>query len=242
VRIASNGKLKPMPKKTGLVSQHLEHINVLALEKYQSIIRAYVRKREGIYALYRKGRLYYVGLARDLKWRLGAHLKDRHKEKWDSFSVYLTVDGRHLKELESLMLRVISPKPKGNKQSGKFAMSENLKRKFKRDIEVSQKRELGNLLGITSRQPKPNSDEPGSILAEFVERNGKNLRLQAVYKGKKYRAFVGEDGTVRYKNRKYPSPSAAGQAVILRACNGWAFWRYQRAPGQWIRLSAVRSK
>ena len=69
-------------------SQHLEYINVSALDKYQKIIRAYSRQREGVYALYRKGRLYYVGLASDLKWRLGAHLKDRHKEKWDRFSVY----------------------------------------------------------------------------------------------------------------------------------------------------------
>src|SRR5579872_1414644 len=122
-----------MRKKIGLVSQHLEHINVSALEKYQAIIRDYVRRREGVYALYRKGRLYYVGLASDLKWRLGTHLKDRHKEKWDSFSVYLTVTDQHLKELESLMLRVISPKPIGNKQSGKFAVSENLLRKFRRD-------------------------------------------------------------------------------------------------------------
>ena len=94
-----------MPKKTGLVSQHLENIDVGALEEHQDIIKTYVRQREGVYALYKKGRLYYVGLASDLRWRLGAHLKDRHKEKWDRFSVYLTVNDQHLKELESLMLR-----------------------------------------------------------------------------------------------------------------------------------------
>jgi hypothetical protein len=230
-----------MPKKTGLVSQHLEHINVLALEKYQRIIRAYVRKREGVYALYRKGRLYYVGLARDLKWRLGAHLKDRHKLKWDSFSVYLTVDGQHLKELESLMLRVISPKPEGNKQSGKFEMSENLKRRFRRDIKHHQERELGNLFGLAATQPKQRRNKGRNLLVDAVERNGRNLRLQAVYKGKKYRAFVRSDGTVRFKNRKYTSPSGAGRAVIQRSCDGWKFWRYQRAPGQWVKLSSLRS-
>jgi Uri superfamily endonuclease len=104
-----------MPKKSPLVSQHLEHIKFNALEDYQQIIRTYIRRREGVYALYRKGTLYYVGLASDLKWRLGNHLKDRHKEKWDAFSVYLTVNAEHLKELESLMLRVIKPMPKGNK-------------------------------------------------------------------------------------------------------------------------------
>jgi predicted GIY-YIG superfamily endonuclease len=31
----------------------------------------------------RKGSLYCVGLASDLKRRLGAHLKDRHMNSWD---------------------------------------------------------------------------------------------------------------------------------------------------------------
>jgi hypothetical protein len=99
----SSLQVPSMPKKIGLVSQHLERINVRVLEEYQHIIHDYLRQREGVYALYRRGTLYYVGLASDLKWRLGAHLKDRHKAKWDSFSVYLTVDAEHLKELESLM-------------------------------------------------------------------------------------------------------------------------------------------
>lgn len=96
-----SGEFKSMPKKVGLVCQHLEHISVRALDQYQQIIRAYVRQREGVYALYKKRRLYYVGLASDLKWRLGAHLKDRHKEKWDSFSVYLTVNDRKRVSLPS---------------------------------------------------------------------------------------------------------------------------------------------
>ena len=230
-----------MPRKHGLVSQHLEHINVRALEEHQQIIRAYVRQREGIYALYRKGRLYYVGLASDLKWRLGAHLKDRHKEKWDSFSVYLTVNNQHLKELESLMLRVILPKPKGNVQSGKFAMSENLLRRFKRDIKEFQKKELGELLGLIPKLSKQGRDQVNDLLAQYVRRTGKSLRLRAIYKGKPYRAFAQKDGTIRYKNRKYMSPSAAGKAVIQRACSGWTFWQYQRAPGQWVRLSNLRN-
>lgn len=229
-----------MAKKVGLVSQHLEHIHIDALDRYQDIIRAYVRKREGVYALYRKRRLYYVGLASDLRWRLGAHLKDRHKEKWDHFSVYLTVNNQHLKELESLMLRVILPKPVGNKQSGKFAVSENLVRRFRKDIREFHKKELGTMIGFAPKMPKESQEPVDSLLAEYVQRSGKSLRMQAVYKGKSYRAFAQKDGTVRYKNRKYLSPSAAGKAVIQRACNGWTFWRYQRAPGQWVRLSTLR--
>ncbi len=31
--------------------------------------------------------LYYVGLAKDLRWRLKHHLKDHHHAPWDRFSV-----------------------------------------------------------------------------------------------------------------------------------------------------------
>jgi len=226
-----------MPKKNGLVFQHLERIDVGALERYQEIIRAYVRKREGVYALYRKGQLYYVGLASDLKWRLAAHLKDRHKAKWDSFSIYLTANSPYLRELESLMLRVFSPK--GNKISGKFAVSENLARRFKKDVNEYYKHEVRKLFGLGSRR-KAILDRPDSLLARHIQQTGQSLWLRAIYKKKTYRAVVEKDGTVRFKNRKYPTPSAAGRAVIQRACNGWAFWRYEQVPGQWIRLSELR--
>ena len=52
-----------MAKRAQLVSQHLENISHEALSKYQDVIRSYVRGRQGIYALYRKNELYYVGLA-----------------------------------------------------------------------------------------------------------------------------------------------------------------------------------
>jgi hypothetical protein len=47
-----------MGKKNPLVSQHLENIFREALEKYQGIIRRYVRGRQGVYALYRRGKLH----------------------------------------------------------------------------------------------------------------------------------------------------------------------------------------
>jgi hypothetical protein len=43
-----------MAKRKPLVSQHLENISRDALEKYQNIIRRYVRRRQGVYALYRR--------------------------------------------------------------------------------------------------------------------------------------------------------------------------------------------
>src|SRR5436189_827854 len=107
-----------MRRRRSLVCQHLENISRKALEKYQDVIKDYVRHRQGVYALYRKEKLYYVGLAGDLRWRLKQHLKDHHGQSWDRFSVYLTIGDQHLKELECLILRIT--KPRGNKVKGNF--------------------------------------------------------------------------------------------------------------------------
>jgi hypothetical protein len=115
-----------MVKRKALVSQPLENISRDALGKYQNIIRRYVRRRQGVYALYRRKKLYYVGLASNLRSRLVHHLKDRHGDSWDRFSVYFTIGDTHLKELESLILRIV--KPPANKVSGKFARSQDIRR------------------------------------------------------------------------------------------------------------------
>jgi len=113
-----------MAKRKPLVSQHLENISREALEKFQDVIRLYVRRRQGVYALYRRGKIHYVGLASNLRSRLAHHLRDRHRDSWDRFSVYFTIGDSHLKELESLILRIV--KPAGNKQKGKFFKSEDI--------------------------------------------------------------------------------------------------------------------
>jgi hypothetical protein len=99
------------------------------LEEYQDVIRKYVRKRSGVYALYRKGKLYYVGLASSLLGRLKNHLRDHHGKTWDHFSVYLTIGTQYMKEIESVLIRIACPP--GNKVKGKCSRCENLLRKLK---------------------------------------------------------------------------------------------------------------
>jgi hypothetical protein len=230
-----------MPKTLQLVCQHLENISRDALEKYLPIIRRYVVRRQGVYALYRRGKLYYVGLASDLRWRLNAHLTDRLSESWDRFSVYLTVGDKHLRELESLLLRVVKPKPKGNVQSGKFASSENLLRRFKRDIKAYHRAELNALLGqdidLAMSKNAHESHDHHVPLSKYV---GKPFGLHARFKGKTLHAQVRRDGTVRFQGRIYRSPSAAAAAACKRSSNGWWFWKYERAPGDWVRLDELR--
>jgi|ERR1035437_2445487 hypothetical protein len=230
-----------MGKRAPLVCQHLENISRNGLEKYQDVIRAYVRHRHGVYALYKRNKLYYVGLAKDLRWRLKAHLNDRHGELWDRFSVYLTIGDEHLKELESLILRIV--KPKGNKVKGKFAKSQDLRRKFASAVRLQYRRELAQLLGreilVVERNGGTRSKSTGRvpILSEYITTP---TRLRAVHRGKSFRAHVRRDGSIRFAGTNYNSPSAAGSAAVGRACDGWHFWKFERAPGDWIKLNELR--
>jgi hypothetical protein len=230
-----------MARQTPLVCQHLENISRQALENYQHLIRQYVRNRHGVYALYRRGKLYYVGLASNLRTRLGHHLKDRHAQSWDRFSVYFTIGDSHMRELESLLLRIV--KPKGNKQRGKFAKSEDLRRAFARDAKRSWQLQIRDLLGLSApRRPAPKPAAPAAgrtpVLAAYIDGP---LKLRARFKGATIHATVRRDGSVRLNGKVFTSPSLAGAAACKApTCNGWVFWRYERAPNDWVPLNELR--
>jgi len=212
-----------------LVCQHLENISRDALKKHQRIIKQYVRRRNGVYALYRKEKLYYVGLAKNLRSRLKSHLHDRHGSSWDRFSVYLTIGEQHLRELESLILRIVQPK--GNKQKGKFPKSEDIRRRFARDVKDRLNYEVALLFGDKPRKPTPQAR--GSKL--------RRMKLVAWFKGKKLKAQLLKGGRVRFNGKVYESLStAAAKACKRRTCNGWTFWKYLRAPGDWVTVDHLR--
>ena len=229
-----------MKRNAQLVCQHLENISRGALEEYQDLIRQYVRGRQGVYALYRRGKLYYVGLATNLRNRLEHHLRDRHADSWDRFSVYITIGDHHLRELESLILRTV--KPSGNKQKGKFAKSEDLRSRFRRDMRQSFDAEVNGMFEeprpVRRKTPAPKADGRAPVLAPYVS---KPIPLRAHFKGKIIKAQVRRDGTIRFAGKIYNSPSLAAAAACNRpTCNGWDFWIYERAPGDWVPLDTLR--
>jgi hypothetical protein len=234
-----------MSRKSQLVCQHLENISRTALEQYQPIIRQYVRNRQGVYALYRRQRLYYVGLASSLQGRLKTHLRDRHADSWDRFSVYLTIGDSHLKELESLILRVV--KPSGNKQKGKFTRSEDLRHRLKKDFRDAHRAQFDALfckisnstqckMALKSIPAGNNHRKP--LLAKYITAS---MSLRAHFKGKTLKARVSKDGNIHLADKIFTSPSMAAVAAIQgKNCNGWTFWKYQRAPGDWVELDTLR--
>jgi hypothetical protein len=218
------------PRSKHLVVEHLEAIRADVFEEFQSVITAIVDRRNGIYALYSGDRLYYVGLARNLKARLRAHLRDRHKGLWERFSVYLTDGDSHMKELESLMLRVI--KPVGNRVQGKLAGSQDQKHELERRIKQEQKRKL---LGILGRPAHEARHETKPKKASGLRGNSATP-LRAFYKGKEYRATLRGDGSVRVGSKRFNSLSAAGVFLTKRGTNGRHFWRVRSGSGDWVRI------
>jgi len=237
-----------VPKNSPLVTQHLEKISRKVLEDYQDIIRQYVRGTEGVYALFRRGKLYYVGLASNLNFRLKQHLKDRHKDSWDRFSVYLTIHSEHMRELESLLLRITSPP--GNKQTGKFAKSENLVKRLNSDVKIEQDEERDRLfdrqqtLARPKRKAQPKKRKRGEpMLAPYIRADVMPSRkLRAEYKGKTLRANVLKDGQISFRGKRYKSPSAAALVAIDSGTrNGWYFWTFERSPNKWVHLNDLKT-
>jgi len=204
VKKAVASKSKSTSKKpSGLVLGHLERISSAVFMKYKQVITEMVGGKNGIYALYRNKRLYYVGLATNLKSRVNQHLKDRHKGKWTHFSLYLVRSEKHMKDLESLCLRIADPE--GNRVVGKLAGAKNLQRAFKKKLLDEAHKEVENLMGgRTTPAPKKKAKsakmvKAGKKAAATRRASGKKIPLAGIlkdktlrgtYKGATYRAWV----------------------------------------------------
>lgn len=238
-----------------LVCKYLENVSRDILSDYAGIIKKYVKGQNGIYALYSKNKLYYVGLASNLRSRLKSHLKDKHAETWDRFSIYLTHKNKHLKELETLLLRVI--KPKGNLIKGKLPKAENLLKTLVQDIRFYHNEKLGSIFNLTHticQHRKITKKLKGKIkkikkskiaLARYTK---KAFRIRMKLKDKIYNAKVNKKGIItirkgskRLVGKKFSSPSAATNAVRKKGgSDGWFWWHYKDKSGNWVVLDNLR--
>jgi predicted GIY-YIG superfamily endonuclease len=201
-----------------------------------------VKGRFGIYALYRRDKLYYVGLASNLRNRLKSHLRDKHAERWDRFSLYLTSTNEYLRELEALALRIATPK--GNRSKTRFSHAKNLREILKKKIEESQEAELAALFeyvpkprGKRGRHTRSRSDTRRIRLSDLIDGR---VPIRMTHRGRTYSAVVRKSGTILFRGKTYGSPSAAARLITRRHANGWYHWKYEVAPGEWVRLRELR--
>lgn len=137
--------MKKIYKSRSLVLGFLERISSKLFEDFPAQLTQLIGSQHGVYALYKGHHLYYVGLATNLRGRIKHHLQDRHAGAWDAFSLYLVRKADHIKELESLLLRIADPK--GNKTRGRLKHADNLKKSLQKMIENVQYKQLEIMLG-----------------------------------------------------------------------------------------------
>lgn len=113
-------------KSRKLIRAYAEKLPGSVLGIFWREFRGLVSGHGGIYVLYKDGVPHYVGKAANLPSRIRAHLKDRLQRKWDTFSLYVVRGDRYMKDVESLLLRIV--KPKGALVSGRFRGAKNLRR------------------------------------------------------------------------------------------------------------------
>jgi len=233
-----------------IVIGHLERVSSKVFDRYRKQITDMIRGNYGVYALYRREKLYYVGLATDFRRRINQHLRDRHKGKWNYFSLYLIRKIDHLREIEALLVRI--GKPGGNKQKGKLKRSKNLRPRLKHLLTEDTKRIIEEILGIEKQVKDKRKSRQGKSTKEKRPISKKIKRplkgkfesgkvIYATYKGKEYKAWVYGNGGIRFQGKIYETPSGAGKAILDKgAVNGWNFWKYKNSSGELIPIGTLR--
>ena len=135
-------KKKAKRKTKSIITGYLEKVNSRIFDRHLKEMTDMTKGHQGLYALYRKNRLYYVGLSSNLRNRIKYHLRDRLKGKWTHFSLYIIRKSDHIKELESLLLRIAYPE--GNAQRGKLK-SKDLLPRLKAQVKRKVKEEFDDL-------------------------------------------------------------------------------------------------
>jgi hypothetical protein len=240
----------PKRKQRRLVQGNLERISSKVFDSYHNEITQLVGRQHGVYALYKKNRLYYVGLANNLRGRVKQHLKDRHAKKWDSFSLYLVRNVNYLRELESLLVHIAEPR--GNIARGRFAQSENLLDALKRMMSESDRRRRNEIVaGAKRRRPLKSRRRKGGQGRQMgTARKQRNpglaglfqagTELRAKFKGTDYTATVDEEGRIHSRGKTFNSPSMAAIEIVGHSKDGWLFWNYQDKDANWVKLDKLR--
>lgn len=235
------GKMKQEP----LVLGYVERISSTVFADFPKQLTELAHGKHGVYALYKGDRLYYVGLATNLRNRIKQHLKDKHSGKWNRFSLYLVRKEEHIKELESLILRIADPK--GNSTKGRLPGADNLLNPLRSAILEEQSSQLEKLFGRKkavkiNKHTKPKSLKKSTyrkpIMAKYVS---KRMQIRGLHKGITHKASVLANGQIRFNGTLYTSPSIAGAAAVGRkTCNGWKFWKFKNSSGDWVPLNELR--
>ena len=225
-------------------------------DKYAGIRKKVLAKRSGVYALYdKKGNLYYVGKASDLKGRLNQHSKhNKHSGKWERVSIYFTKNENTAVEVEAIALSLLWGwgKPKGNTQKPKVKKDKEMKAWIIKEMgKITNKMMYVNSRSSLRTRNSKNSKDFGKAASQGGNLERLSLKelfsqgflrgphpLKKEYKksGKIFHAALLPSGKIQCQGALYPTPSAAAKAITGKGLNGWTFWSIQNKSSQWVTL------
>ena len=242
--------------KTKLLVKKIPEMNKKIFDADYKEIRNLIKQtknKHGVYALYdKKEELYYVGQTkRDIINRVKQHLTDKHRGKWERFSIYFTKNPQQACEMEAVILSMV-PKPKGNTQK-KSRIGEDkglMKLMEQLDKEINNRKSLFPKKDRTRQQAKQSNRKTTQKKSKAGNKRALDLvvnlfetdkPLKAKYKGQEYRAMLLKSGKVLYKGKEYNSLSGATKAIGSGA-SGFVFWQIQDHKNRWVTLSTLREK
>ena len=250
-----------MKKRKHILVDALEVKKEFMLEKkYKNIRKKEFAKKPGIYALYNRGKLYYIGHTSDLNIRLKEHHRNRHSGKWDKVSLYFTKTVATAKAVEAIALSLLLGWgwPKGNKQEPKVRKkNKNIEdrilkamKKITEEIVVKRStkpslRTRSSKKGFRKIASQDGAQKRNFQLKDFFSTGFLSGRhnLKAEYKAKTFYALLLPSGEIEYQGVKYLSPSFAAKAAKRsQSENGWTVWKIQDKSNKWITLDALRSE
>lgn len=120
-------------KRGSFIEYSLSGISRDAFEVIKRELKSVLKKRMGIYALYKGDKVVRVGLGTEIYHRIKGHSKNK-KLNWDNVSLFLIRKEYigHLRDLETAIVRIA--KPKYNKQRGRIGDEHFLERILKKSV------------------------------------------------------------------------------------------------------------
>jgi hypothetical protein len=228
-----------MAARSTFIREHLEQVSATALSSHRAELEELLDGKPGIYALYRRDKLVYVGMAKRLFPRLRQHRRDRHKGTWDRFSAYVTRRESLAHEVETLALRVMQPT--SNRKSGRFGRSTNLARQLEQLLAERHRNEKAMLLGGRSGRRHRRRAAKGLKGSEALRAlTGRRRVIKGWCRGEEYRATLLKNGKIRADGVDYESPGRAATTVTGSSRRGWSFWHYKNKSGEWVPLRELK--
>ncbi len=161
------------------------------------------------------------------------------------YHVYETSGDKHIRELESLVLRITAPR--GNEVKGKLRGSTDLRRHVKAQIRKRHDDIVSSIFGDARPErraparPRPKRAKSKVPMAGLIEHGW--IQLRFTHRGAVHKALLAKNGSITLNGEVFTSPSlAAAKAAGKRAYNGWKAWKYKNRAGEWRYIDELRRR